>query len=64
MNTTEIRTTVAEYMKVGFTQSEAFAAIRDYSRTRTKRSGHKLAEIVGNNDKRQFNQVTKQFNNI
>ena len=64
MNTTEIRSKVAAFIEVGFTQTEAFAAIRDYSRTRTKRSGHALAEIVGNNDKRQFNQTTKQFNNI
>lgn len=32
-------------------------------RERTKRSGHKLAEIVGNNDKRTYSIMEKSFTN-
>lgn len=47
MNTTEIRKKVSDYMEVGFTMSEAFANIKDSLRERRKKSGHKLAEVVG-----------------
>jgi hypothetical protein len=30
-------------------------------RERAKRSGHKLAEFAGNNDKRTFNHLTKEY---
>ena len=60
-NTTEIRKIVAEYISLGFTQEEAFFNIRDSRRTRTKKSGHSLAEICGNNEKRTYNQFTKKF---
>ena len=61
MNTTEIRKKVAAYMEVGFTMSEAFANIKDSSRIRAKRSGHKMAEICGNNENRTYNHFTKSF---
>jgi len=61
MNTTEIRIKVKSYMDLGFTMSEAFFNIKDSLRERRKRSGHKLAEIVGNNDKRTYSIMDKTF---
>lgn len=61
MNTTEIRNKVAMYMELGFTMSEAFFNIKDSARVRAKRSGQKLAEICGNNEKRTYNQFTKEW---
>jgi hypothetical protein len=61
MNTSEIRKKVAAYMEVGFTMAEAFEHIKDAMRPRTKRSGHKLAEIVGNNDKGTYSIMDKKF---
>lgn len=63
MNTTEIRKKVAEYMEVGFTLKEAFANIKDSLRVRTKRSGHRLSEICGNNEKRTYSIMEKKFVN-
>lgn len=63
MNTTEIRKKVADYMAVGFTMSEAFFNIKDNMRQRAKRSGHKLAEICGNNEKRTYSILDKTFKN-
>ena len=53
MNTAEIRKEVAKYMEVGFTMSEAFFNIKDSLRERRKRSGHKLAEVVGTKAQRE-----------
>ena len=50
-------------MDCGFTMSEAFFNIKDAMRKRAKRSGHKLAEIVGNNDKRTYSILDKTFKN-
>lgn len=64
MNTiTEIRNLVKEYMSIGFTQKESFDAIRSARRTSTKRSGHKLAEIIGNNEKRTYSILDKKYIN-
>ena len=63
MNTTEIRKKVAEYMEVGFTLKEAFANIKDSLRVRTKRSGLRLSEICGNNEKRTYSIMEKKFVN-
>lgn len=60
-NTTELRNKVASYMEVGFTQSEAFANIKDSLRVRAKRSGHKLAEFAGNNENRTYNILAKDY---
>lgn len=64
MNTIEIRKKVAAYMEVGFTMKEAFVYIKDSLRVRAKRSGHKLAEIIGNNEKRTYSIMDKKFNNL
>lgn len=61
MNTTEIRKKVAAYMEIGFTMSEAFYHIKDSLRERRKKSGHKLAEIVGNNEERTYSIMDKKF---
>lgn len=43
---------------------DLFQDVHFQLRGRAKRSGQKLAEVVGNNEKRQYNQATKQFQNI
>lgn len=48
MNTQETRNKIKAYMEIGFTMKEAFFNIKDSARIRTKRSGHRLAEICGN----------------
>jgi hypothetical protein len=63
MTTTEIRNKIKDYMEVGFTMSEAFFCLRDSLRERRKKSGHKLAEIVGNNENRTYSIMNKSFKN-
>lgn len=43
MTITEIRSKVAEYMRVGFTMEEAFSNIRDAARERSRKT-NKVAE--------------------
>jgi hypothetical protein len=38
MNTTEIRTKVAEYLAIGFTTKEAFCHIKDAARVRSRKT--------------------------
>lgn len=51
MNTTEIRKKVSDYMEVGFTMAEAFEAIKDAARTRSRKT-NQVAEAKAASEER------------
>jgi hypothetical protein len=61
MNTSEIRSRITEYINLGFTMKESFEAYRTARRVSAKRSGHKIAEIIGNNENRTYSILDKKF---
>jgi hypothetical protein len=53
MTYSEIKNKINAYTEVGFTTTEAFSFFRDSLRETRKKSGHKLAEMIGSKAQRE-----------